>query len=135
MNGRFPIALHILTLLDLAEGKLLSSDYIAGSVNVNPVLIRKELSSLRNNGLVQSKEGKTGGYSLAKPAKEITLADVYLSVKQTPLLGAAKNTPNPNCPVGKKVNEQLEYLYEDADKAIASHLKKQTLAAFSKKFK
>lgn len=135
MNGRFPIALHILTLLDSAGEELLSSDYIAGSVNINPVLVRKELSSLRNCGLVQSKEGKTGGYSLAKPAKAITLADVYLSVKQSPILGVAKNTPNPVCPVGKKINEQLEELYEDVDKTVLNHLKKQTLESFCKKFK
>eukprot|EP01133_Synstelium_polycarpum_P013467 gene13467-15870_t len=97
-NGRFAISLHILTLLDQSNGEVLSSEYIAGSININPVLVRKELISLRNQGLVLSKEGKNGGSYLAKPSTEITLAEIYNSVKQISLLGQAKNTPNPKCP-------------------------------------
>ena len=70
MNGRFPIAVHILTLLSKSEGELLSSDYIAGSININPALARKEISNLRNHDLITSKEGKSGGYSLGKPANQ-----------------------------------------------------------------
>ena len=80
MNGRFPIAVHILTLLSKAGDELLSSDYIAGSININPALARKEISNLRNLGLITSKEGKSGGYSLGKSSKQITLADVYLAL-------------------------------------------------------
>src|ERR1700761_916528 len=103
MNGRFPIAVHILTLLSKAEGELLSSDYIAGSININPALVRKEISNLRNHGLIISKEGKSGGYGLGKAAKQITMGDIYDAVKNQPLLGEAKNTPNPDCAVGKKI--------------------------------
>src|SRR5258708_23065563 len=103
MNGRFPIAVHILTLLSKAGDELLSSDYIAGSININPALARKEISNLRNYGLIISKEGKNGGYSLGKPARQINLADVFMSVKNQPVLGTAKNTPNPDCPVGKQI--------------------------------
>src|SRR5690606_21431196 len=69
-NVRFATALHILTLLHLQPGELLPSEYIAGSINLNPAVVRKELSNLRNFGLVESKEGKGGGSTLAKPASE-----------------------------------------------------------------
>jgi DNA-binding IscR family transcriptional regulator len=72
MNARFQIAIHILTLLDYEQGTLVSSDYIAGSLNTNPALVRKEISNLRNHGLIESKEGKGGGYTLGKPATQIT---------------------------------------------------------------
>lgn len=134
-NGRFAIALHILTLLDQAEGELLSSDYLAGSININPVLVRKELSSLRNHGFVQSKEGKNGGSTLAISAQEITLGAVYESVKQLSLLGHQKNTPNPKCPVGKNINKHLDNLYNDTEMVLINQLNQQTLADFSKKFK
>jgi DNA-binding IscR family transcriptional regulator len=64
-------------------------------VNTNPALIRKELSNLRNSGLILSREGKNGGYSLAKNAGLIKLSDVYLSVKQASILGQAKICPTP----------------------------------------
>ena len=133
-NGRFAIALHILTLLDKAKGELLSSEYLAGSININPAMVRKELVSLRNHGFVESKEGKNGGSSLAKAAKEITLSEIYKSVKQLSLLGHQKNTPNPKCPVGKDINEHLNNLYNDTELVLIEQLSKQSLADFSKRF-
>jgi Rrf2 family protein len=133
-NGRFAISLHILTLLDKANGDVLSSDYIAGSININPVLVRKELSNLRNHGMVLSKEGKNGGSYLAKSAQNITLGEIYNSVRQNSLLGNLKNTPNPQCPVGKQINKHLDNLYVDTENALIRQLSAQTLADFSRKF-
>jgi len=76
-TSRFPISLHILTLLNEAKGSVVSSAYLAGSINVNPVLIRKEIMNLRKHGFVESKEGKGGGSFLAKSAKDINLGEVY----------------------------------------------------------
>ena len=134
MNGRYPIALHILTLLSKTEQELISSEYIAGSININPALARKEISNLRNHGFIESKEGKGGGYSLAKPAKQITLADIYRAVKEPHVLGLAKNSPNPDCPVGKQINKNIEALYGDLDQALLAKLETKTLEDFSNKF-
>ncbi|RZK56813.1 MAG: transcriptional regulator [Pedobacter sp.] len=134
-NGRFAIALHILTLLDKANGELLSSEYLAGSININPVLVRKELINLRNHGFVQSKEGKNGGSLLAISSNDITLGEVYKSVRQASFLGHQKNTPNPKCPVGKDINEHLNSLYNDTELILIEQLSKQSLADFSKRFK
>ncbi|HTD40839.1 MAG TPA: Rrf2 family transcriptional regulator [Mucilaginibacter sp.] len=134
MNGRFPIAVHILTLLSKAGDELLSSDYMAGSININPALARKEISNLRNLGLITSKEGKSGGYSLGKSAKQITLADVYLAIKNQPVLGVAKNTPNPDCPVGKQINKNIDQLYADLDKTLLKKLGSISIEDFSNQF-
>ena len=134
MNGRFPIAVHILTLLSKAGGELLASDYIAGSININPALARKEISNLRNHGLINSKEGKSGGYSLAKPSNQISLGDVYLAVKNQPVLGTAKNDPNPDCPVGKQINKNIDRLYADLDKTLLAKLSSIIIEEFSDQF-
>lgn len=133
-NGRFSISVHILTLLATAKEELLSSEWIAGSININPVLVRKELSNLREHGLVISKEGKNGGAQLAKPARDILLSEVYEAVKQSPVLGVAKNSPNPDCLVGRQINQHLDDLYEEVDKALLAKLGQTTLEAFCKKF-
>ncbi|RNL54516.1 Rrf2 family transcriptional regulator [Pedobacter jejuensis] len=134
-NSRFPISLHILTLLDEANGNVVSSEYLAGSININPVLVRKEIMNLRKHGFVGSKEGKGGGSFLAKDAKEINLAEVYNAVKTNTILGQSKNEPNPKCPVGKQINQHLNELYNDAENALINNLSKQTLADFALKFK
>jgi|SRR6478609_3263556 Rrf2 family protein len=134
MNSRFSISLHILTLLDYAGDELKSSGYLADSININPVLVRKEISNLKKHGLVESKEGKTGGFSLSKPSKQILLSDIYEAVRQSPILGAQKNKPNPKCPVGKQIHKHMDTLYADAEDALVKRLAKTTLADFTKKF-
>lgn len=133
-NNRFSVSLHILTLLATAGDELLSSEYIAGSININPVLVRKELSNLRKHGMIETREGKAGGSILAKPAKQILLSDVYAAVRQVPLLGQNKNEPNPSCPVGKQINKHLDDLYTDVEKTLMQKLGKTSLFDFSKQF-
>ncbi|PWS31449.1 Rrf2 family transcriptional regulator [Pedobacter paludis] len=134
-NSRFPISLHILTLLDDASGTVVSSEYLAGSININPVLVRKEIMNLRKHGFVDSKEGKGGGSFLAKSAEDINLGEVYKAVKNSNILGQSKNEPNPKCPVGRQINQHLNTLYDDAEKALIENLSRQTLADFALKFK
>ena len=133
-TSRFPIALHILTLLNEAKGNVVSSAYLAGSINVNPVLIRKEIMNLRKHGFVESKEGKGGGSFLAKNAKDINLGEVYQSVSSSNILGQHKNEPNPKCPIGRQINQHLDTLYSAAEQAMVANLSKQTLADFAAKF-
>jgi Rrf2 family protein len=134
MNGQFQIAVHILTLLNAQPGELLSSEYIAGSININPALVRKEISNLRKYGLIDSKEGKAGGYSLGMAAKKILMSDVYRAVKVQPALGQAKNRPNPACLVGKQISQHLDELAYEVDATIINKLKTITLADFGDKF-
>jgi Rrf2 family protein len=133
-NSSFSISVHILTLLAEAKGQLLSSDYLAGSININPVLVRKELINLREHGLVASKEGKNGGSYLNKAADDIYLSNVYEAVKRSSLLGQSKNTPNPACPIGRQISTHLNNLYNDAEKALVNQLKTVTLQSFVNQF-
>jgi len=134
MTGRFAISMHILTLLAKANGEWLTSDFIAGSININPVLVRKEISNLRSNGLVTSREGKNGGSSLARSPEAIQLSDVFLATRQGAFLGTSRNSPNPNCPVGKQINHHLDDLYLDAERALIQQLGGTTLSEFSHRF-
>lgn len=134
ISGKFAITTHILTLLSKSPNDFLSSEYIAGSINLNPVLVRKEISNLKKNHIVESKEGKNGGTRLLKPASEITLHDIFKMTFDTVSLGYAKNQPNPDCPVGKKINENLDLLYVDINEKINAQLSTITLENFSNQF-
>jgi Rrf2 family protein len=134
-NSRFAISLHILTLLAHEDGEWLSSEYIAGSININPVLVRKELSNLRQHGLVQSREGKNGGSCLARPANKILLSEIFEAIRSESALGTTKNDPNPACKIGRQINKHLDNLYQEVDDLLVQKLSKTTVAAFYREFK
>ena len=80
ISSRFTIAVHIFACIDTFQNETkITSDFLASSVNVNPVIIRKILSQLRNAGLVRVQRG-SGGTSFARDAKEITFLDIYNAV-------------------------------------------------------
>lgn len=78
--GWFRIAVQALVMI--AESREpCSSAEIAQDVEAHAVFMRRVLAHLVRTDIVQAYEGRTGGYRLARPASQITLADVYKSVK------------------------------------------------------
>jgi DNA-binding IscR family transcriptional regulator len=134
ISGKFAITLHILTLLSKHPDEYLSSEYIAGSLNMNAVLVRKEIANLKRNKLVQSREGKHGGSRLLQPASAITLEDVFKMTFATATLGYSKNEPNPLCPVGRNINKNLSNLYDDINHKIGKQLSEVSLLNFADTF-
>ncbi|PXY42505.1 transcriptional regulator [Flavobacterium cheongpyeongense] len=134
LSGKFAISIHILTLLTKFPNDFLSSEFIAGSINLNPVLVRKEIANLKAHHIVESKEGKNGGTKLSKSASDITLNEIFQMTFDTINLGYAKNHPHPDCPVGKKINENLSGLYTQLNKKVSVELKNITLEDFSNQF-
>ena len=107
---------------------------MAGSININPVIVRKELSVLNEAGFVISRKGKKGGFKLSKPSSEITLAEIYLTVKNADVLGKRNQNPNPKCPIGKDINKQLDHLFMEIDHSVEDKLKGKTLKNFVEQF-
>lgn len=107
-SSRLPIAVHILLAIVEFEGKeKTTSTFLAGSVNVNPVIIRNTLRQLKAAGLVTVRAGE-GGASLAREPKDITLLDVFDAVEKGEALFHFHENPNPECPVGKNVHAVLD---------------------------
>ena len=134
ISGKFAITLHILTLLSKFPDEYLSSEFLAESMNLHPVLIRKEIANLKKHHIVESKEGKNGGTKLLKPAESINLNDIFKITFKTVSLGYSKNDPNPDCPVGKNINKKLDELYLDINEKISKELNTISLIEFSNKF-
>jgi Rrf2 family protein len=134
-NTRFATAIHIMTLLTESPQDWLTSEWIAGSININPVIVRKELGVLREAGLITSRQGKEGGSQLAKSADSIRISEIYLAVKNTEVLGKKNNNPNPVCPVGKEINNHLKNLFSETDQLVLDFLENKSLKQFSEQFK
>src|SRR4051794_27374409 len=108
-NSQFAIAVHILTVLAKnREGKV-KSDYIATSVNTNPVVIRRLLCDLSQAHLVLSQTGAAGGTRLAKCPSEINLAEIHQAVSCGEVFALHRNTSE-DCSIGKNIGCVLEKL-------------------------
>ena len=106
----------------------MTSEYIAGSVNTNPVVVRRILSMLARAGLVITQEGAGGGVRLAKPAKEIDLRAVYIAVESDGMFALHPQPPNPACPVGRTIQAALEPTLEEAEESLLDSLARKTVA-------
>jgi DNA-binding IscR family transcriptional regulator len=114
VSTRFTVALHILTLLASSPEEALTSEHIAGSVNTNPVVIRRLLGLLRRACLVSSQGGAGGGWELSVDPDSITLADVRRAVKEGSPFTFHSQPPNPACPVGRNIQAALGGVYDEA---------------------
>ncbi len=110
ISSRFTLAVHLLTCVDTFQNDYkVTSDFIASSTNVNPVIIRKLLSQLKAAGLIEVARG-TGGTKIAKPLSEITFLDIYRAVEcvESDSLFHFHPNPSPECPVGKNIHNVLD---------------------------
>lgn len=126
-SSRLPVAVHILLAIVEFEGKeKTTSTFLAGSVNVNPVIIRNTLGQLKAAGLVTVKAGE-GGASLAKDPKDITVMDVFNAVEKEEMLFHFHENPNPECPVGKNVHAVLDRRLLSIQEAMQKQMESITL--------
>jgi Rrf2 family protein len=127
INSRFTVATHILTLLALQQ-QALSSAAIAGSVNTNPVVIRRILGDLSKAGLVVTQQGTEGGTTLARPGDTITLLDIYRATEEAGLFALHHSAPNPLCPCGRNIQPLLGPVFTQAEAALEGVLAQTTVA-------
>ena len=126
-SSRLPVAVHILLAIVEFEGKeKTTSTFLAGSVNINPVIIRNTLGQLKTAGLVTVKAGE-GGASLAKDPKDITLMDIFNAVEKKEALFHFHENPNPECPVGKNVHAVLDCRLTAIQETMQRQMKSITL--------
>ena len=82
-NSRLSLALHALSRLAFDTKQPQTSTAIANHAGTNPVVVRRVFGKLRNAGLLISKRGHSGGWRLARPPQDITLADVYVALEES----------------------------------------------------
>ena len=133
-NTRFATAIHIMTLLAKDPQEWLTSDWLAGSINVNPVIVRKELGNLKTYGLIESRQGKDGGVRIGKKPEEVNVAEIYQAIKNSEVLGKKNQNPNPLCSVGKDINKNLNVLFIETDDLVFQFLKNKNLSDFTDQF-
>lgn len=129
ISSRFTIAVHVLICIEtFKEDYKVTSDFLASSVNVNPVVIRRLLQQLKKAGIVSVIRG-SGGTNIEKPLDELTLLDVYHAVdcvEEGELFHFHEN-PSPLCPVGKNIHGILDGRLEKIQNAMEKEMKSVTI--------
>lgn len=128
-NSQFAMAVHILGMLAKSVDDNVKSECIAGSVNTNPVVIRRLLGQLNQANLVVSQTGSTGGTRLARSPDDITLDEIYKAVSCGEVFALHGKSPNQDCPIGKNIEAVLCNLQKVIDKTVGEKLSQYTLAS------
>jgi len=105
-------ALRMVASLAGGAGGAFSADVIAEQTKVPRRYLHKVLQDLVRAGVVQSRPGPGGGYSLARPADEISILDV--------VNGVAPLERIRSCPLGLPAHTSLCPLHEQLDRAYAA---------------
>jgi Rrf2 family protein len=125
---QFAVASHIMAALGIYPGGEVGSATLADSVNANPTFVRKSLSKLSKAGLVVTTRGKNGASVLARPAKQITLLDIYRA-SEAPRAFAIHSYPvEKRCPVSRNLKECMSAVLSQTQKSFEKSLAQITLA-------
>ena len=129
ISSRVTLAVHIFACIDVFKDDYkVTSDFLAGSTNVNPVIVRKILGQLKAAGLVEVARG-SGGASIPKPLSEISFLDIYNAVEcvENGELFHFHENPNTECPVGRNIHAVLDDKLMRVQKAMENELSSITL--------
>lgn len=129
ISSRFTIAVHVLICIETFKDEYkVTSEFLASSVNVNPVVIRRILQQLKKAEIVEVKRG-SGGAEIARDLKDITLLDVYNAVESVEdgQLFHFHEDPNPQCPVGKNIHKIMDHRLEEIQEAMENEMRSVTI--------
>ena len=125
--------LHVLLHLAEHDGPA-TSEALAKAMSTNPVVVRRVMAGLRDQGYVRSEKGHGGGWTLACDLAKVTLRDVYEALGSPALLAMGNRTESPGCLVEQAVNAALNQAFEDAEALLLARFGEVTLAMLSADF-
>jgi len=108
-----------------------TSETLARAMDTNPVVIRRIMAGLRNEGYVRSEKGHGGGWTIACDLGQVTLRDVYDALGRPEILAMSNRTEAPGCLVEQAVNAALGKTFDEAEALLLHRFGEVTLAALS----
>lgn len=131
-SSQFIVAIHILVALAthryiFKHNHVLTSKYLAKSVNTNAVVIRRTIGKLKKARLITSQPGINGGSVLARSPGQITLDHVYDAVEEGELFHLHYCTPNQRCYVGKNIQNSMQDVLMASKISVKKELSTKTI--------
>jgi Rrf2 family protein len=116
-------ALQALAVLARAAPDPVTGEGLAARRDLPSRYLEATLASLRRAGLVTGRRGADGGYWLARPADQITVADVMLAVEGA-LVDLRARPGEPTDPIGTIIGKT----WQEAGRGLESALEAVTIA-------
>ena len=132
-DSRLSRMLHVLIHMGHHAGAM-TSEMIAQMLDANPVVIRRTMAGLRDEGYVSSVKGHGGGWTLARPLEELTLLDIYRAVGEPSIFAVGPAYDMPGCPIEQAVNVTLTDVFNEAEKLLRKRFAAVTLADVAEAF-
>lgn len=129
VSTKFTIAIHILAAaVYFRKDYKVTSDFLAGSIGCNPVIVRNLMKQLKEAGLISVRRGP-GGIEVTRPLEQITFYDVYEAVETSKdKLFNFHDSPNPLCPVGRNIHQALDGKLQEIQDQFEEELRRHNLA-------
>ena len=124
-NSRFSLALHTLGHM-AADDRVRTSTSIAEHAGTNPVVVRRVLGKLREAELVTSEKGPSGGWSLARDPKDITLADIYTALGER-LVATEKSDHSASCSIENALHQRVSSIMDTIEQSLIDRLSATTI--------
>jgi DNA-binding IscR family transcriptional regulator len=119
--------LHV--LLHMAQtDQPMTSEALAEMMQTNPVVIRRILAGLREQGFVQSGKGHGGGWKLSCDLGKVSLRDIYDALGAPTILAIGNRSESPGCLVEQAVNAAMDRAFQDAEALLLARLGEVSLA-------
>lgn len=132
-DSRLSGVLHVLLHMAEHEGPV-TSEVLAKAIQTNPVVVRRIMAGLREQGYVRSEKGHGGGWLIACDLSKVTLRDIYVALGEPTLIALGNRSEAPGCLVEQAVNAALTQAFHDAEALFLGHLGKVSLAMLSTDF-
>lgn len=129
-DSRLSGVLHVLLHMAEATGPV-TSEAMAKMMQTNPVVIRRILAGLREQGFVMSEKGHGGGWQLSCDLNKVTLHDIYIALESPTLLAMGNRSESPNCLVEEAVNAMMNQAFREAEALLLARFSEVTLAQLS----
>ncbi|RYE87438.1 MAG: Rrf2 family transcriptional regulator, partial [Myxococcales bacterium] len=104
-----------------------TSERVAASIGTTAAHVRQLLARLAEVGLLETREGRAGGYRLARRPDAIALSEVY-RVFDDGVLAPSPCTPGAQCSVGVGMPRAFDELAARTHDAVVATLGQETIA-------
>lgn len=128
LDSRLSGVLHV--LLHMADQKgPVTSEALARMMGTHPVVIRRVMAGLRDQGYVRSGKGPGGGWTLACDPAHVTLRDIYDGIGSPSLFAIGNRNEASECAVEQAVNATLDGTLREAEAMLLASFARVTLAS------
>jgi DNA-binding IscR family transcriptional regulator len=119
--------LHVLLHMVEHRGPV-TSETLARVMNTNPVVLRRIMGGLRDQGYMKSEKGHGGGWILSCDLNKVTLRDIYDALGSPSFFSMGNRTEAPGCLVEQAVNAAMNDSCAQVEALLLGRFAEITLA-------